>query len=367
MRIIFFIDNLGAGGTQRRFVEHIKGIKSQKNIEFEIVVMSTLCDYQEILNLDIKIHYLIRSTTKDLLIFRRFYKICKNYKPDIVHSWESMTSVIAVPTCKLLKIFFVNGMVVDTPVQQNILNKYWLRAKLSFPFSDVIIGNSNAGLAAYGAPSKKSVCVYNGMALARFQNLKDPSLFREEIFGQGNGNLLVVGMVAAFHERKDYETLINVAIPLVNNHPYLRFVLVGNGENLEIIKKLVPPSLNDKLIFMGKRSDVEAIVNVFDIAILLTNTKVHGEGISNSIIEYMALGKPVIATRGGGTNEVVINNHNGFLIDLKNEKQLTEKIKILMRDENLRIGLGKKGKEMVDEKFDLKVMTKNYISIYEKY
>ena len=366
MRIIFFIDNLGAGGTQRRFVEHVKGIKASTDIKFEAVVMSTLCDYQDILNLNIKIHYLVRNTKKDFSVFKKFYLICKNYDPDIVHCWESMTSVIAVPTCKLLNIILVNGMVVDAPIKQNLFNKYWFRGKLSFPFSDVIVGNSNAGLKAYGAPSHKSVCIYNGMALDRFTNLKNPSLIREEILEHETDDVFIAGMVAAFHERKDYETLIRAAIPLVIKHQELRFVLVGNGEMLEVIKMLVPTFLLNKIIFLGKRSDVESIVNVFDIAILLTNTKVHGEGISNSIIEYMALGKPVIATRGGGTNEVVFENQNGFLIDAGKENQLMEKIEMLMKDRNLAIGMGNKGKEMVDKKFDLKIMTKNYISLYEK-
>jgi glycosyltransferase involved in cell wall biosynthesis len=366
MKIIFFIDNLGAGGTQRRFVEHIKGVKSDSNIEFEVVLMSSLCDYREILGLGIKIHYLIRKTKKDLSVFNKFYKICKEFKPDIVHTWESMTSLIAVPACKLLGIKLVNGMVVDTPVIQNISNKYWLRAKLSFPFSTVIIGNSHAGLKAYGASEKKSQCVYNGMALSRFDNLKDPKVVRKEIFGNDIDDIFVVGMVAAFHPRKDYKTLVRVAVKLASLHDNIRFVLVGNGEDLDGIKSGVPDSMLNKIIFLGKRSDVESIVNIFDIGVLLTNTKVHGEGIANSIIEYMALSKPVIATRGGGTNEAVIDNQNGYLVDVGDDAQVVEKIEFLMNNRSEISTLGLIGNKMVHEKFDLKIMTRNYINVYRK-
>ena len=108
------------------------------------------------------------------------------------------------------------------------------------------------------------------------------------------------------------------------------------------------------------------IINIFDVGILLTNTKVHGEGISNSIIEYMASGKPVIATRGGGTNEVVIDNQNGYLIDADDKDQLIEKIETLMKDKNLLEDFGKKSNQMAHEKFDLKIMTNHYITLYQK-
>ena len=174
-------------------------------------------------------------------------------------------------------------------------------------------------------------------------------------------------MVAAFESRKDYKALINAAVSFISHNDNIRFVLIGDGADFNEIKSSVPVSLLNKIIFLGKRSDVESIVNIFDVGILLTNTKVHGEGISNSIIEYMALGKPVIATRGGGTNEVVIDNQNGFLLDADNNKdQLIEKIETLMKDKNLMMDLGKNGNQMAHEKFDLKIMTSHYKTIYQK-
>jgi glycosyltransferase involved in cell wall biosynthesis len=367
MRILYFMDSLTLGGKERRLIELMKGIKLNPDIEFELVLMSNEIHYQEVFDLDINIHYLIRTTKKGLSVFHRFYKICKNYKPDIVHCWDSMTAVIAVPACKLLRIKLVNGMVANTPVHRTIFNKYWLRAKLTFSFSSLIIGNSNAGLAAYKAPGSKSTCIYNGMDLTRFENLKEPSNIRKEIFGDESNGIFIAGMVAAFESRKDYKALIKAAVTFIAYNDNIRFVLIGDGADFNEIKSSVPVSLLRKIIFLGKRSDIESIVNIFDVGILLTNSKVHGEGISNSIIEYMALGKPVIATRGGGTNEVVIDNQNGFLLDEdNNEDQLIEKIEVLMKHKNLVIDLGKKGSQMAHEKFDLKIMTNHYITIYQK-
>jgi glycosyltransferase involved in cell wall biosynthesis len=80
----------------------------------------------------------------------------------------------------------------------------------------------------------------------------------------------------------------------------------------------------------------------------------------------MALGKPVIATRGGGTDEVVFDNKNGFLVDSGNTEQVRGKIELLIGDRSLINRLGKEGRKMVEERFDLEIMTKKYVEVYKK-
>lgn len=365
MKILFFIDSLDRGGKERRLAGLMKSLLSSPEIEFEVVVMNKEIHYKEVLNFGIKIHFLIRNQKKDISVFSKFYKICKNYRPDIIHCWDSMTAMISVPACTALNIKLVNGMVVDTPIKRNIFNKDWFRARLTFPFSSVVTGNSNAGLAAYNAPKKKSVCIYNGIDFSRFKNLKEPAIVRKEIFGDECTNTFIAGMVAAFEKRKDYKTLIKAAMTLISRHNDIRFILVGHGSEFSEIKNQVPSTLLNKILFLGMQYDVESIINIFDVGILLTNSKVHGEGISNSVIEYMALSKPVIATRGGGTNEIVIDNQNGFLIDACNEEQLVEKIDALKINKDLMIEMGRKGNQLIHEKFDHERMKNHYIKIYE--
>lgn len=366
MKVLFLLDGLKSGGKERRALELMKGIKQHGEIEFKLVLMNKEIHYKQVFDLNLDIEYLIRGPKKDISVFYKFYKICKKFKPDIVHCWDSMTAVYAMPVCKLLHIQLINGMVIDAPVIRNFSNKEWARAKLTFPFSSKIIGNSNAGLAAYNAPKKKSLCVYNGLDLTRFKNLRDPDAVRKEIFGDDSNNLYVLGMVANFEKRKDYKTVVTAAIKIVSEYPEVRFVLVGDGLDLKSIKSMVPESLLTKIIFLGKKSNVESIINIFNVGILLTNNKVHGEGVSNSIIEYMALAKPVIASSGGGTNEVVFDKENGYLIEPENETQLIEKIEMLKNDHALSIEMGKKGLQMIHEKFDLSIMTNNYLNIYQQ-
>lgn len=366
MKILFCIDSLKSGGKERRLSQLVRGIKQTTDIDFEIALMCDIVQYKYVFDLNINIHYLLRKSKKDPALFLKFYSLCREYKPDIVHCWDSMTAVYLVPACKLLKIRLVNGMVIDSPVRQNILNKYWFRAKVTFPFSDIIVGNSNAGIKAYHAPAYKSVCIYNGIDLTRFDNLKDPGRMKNEISAKLSDDSFIVGMVAIFAERKDYTTLIKTAIKCIAINSKIRFILVGDGPDFEKIKNMVPSSMSDEIIFLGRRFDVESIENIFDAGVLLTNARVHGEGISNSILEYMALGKPVIATRGGGTDEVLIDKHNGFLIEPGDKVQLTEIINRLANDKILCEELGRNGKQMIKEKFDNQIMTGEYIKLYNE-
>ena len=356
-----------SGGKERRLTELMKRLSDNPDIKFDLAVMSMEIHYKEVFDLNIPIHFILRNRKKDLSVFRKFYKLCKETKPDIVHCWDGMTAIYISPICKILKIKLVNGMIVDTPTHFNFLNKSWLRSRLTFPFADIIIGNSKAGLKAYKAPEKKAVCIYNGIDNSRFENLKDPKIMLKEIFGDESGDNLIIGMVAAFEDRKDYETLVKAALVLITTpEEKIKFVLVGTGKNFDEIKNRIPLSHRSKILLLGERSDVESIVNIFDIGVLLTNSSVHGEGISNSILEYMALGKPLIATRGGGTNELVLDQFNGYLIDPESIEQLVEKITLLKGSPQLRNEIGLNGKNTIVENYNANLMTQNYITQYKK-
>ncbi len=139
--------------------------------------------------------------------------------------------------------------------------------------------------------------------------------------------------------------------------------MLGNGPLLEALKASVPPDLiNKQIIFTGKRNDIESIIQLMDIGMLIT----FYEGISNAIIEYMAMGKPVIATRGGGTEELVIDGVNGYLVEQKNQEQIIEKLELLLNDVNLRIIMGMRAHRWVRDQFNLNEKTNQYIEVYHK-
>lgn len=115
MRIVQFTDTLGSGGMERQLVELLKGLAKEPGVECELITMSENIHYDYVKDLGIKIHYLVRSSPRDLMVFTRLYRLLKEIRPDILHSWNSMCSIYALPAVKLLNIKFVNGFLRDAP------------------------------------------------------------------------------------------------------------------------------------------------------------------------------------------------------------------------------------------------------------
>ena len=130
------------------------------------------------------------------------------------------------------------------------------------------------------------------------------------------------------------------------------------------MEKFLQIKLEDQIVFTGRQSDVESIINIFTVGVLSTNLDVHGEGISNSIMEYMVLKKPVVATEGGGTAEIVFDGENGFLLPEKSPQIMAEKINYLLDHPEEARRMGESGRQLVYDSFNLRDMTKNYISLY---
>jgi len=110
----------------------------------------------------VRIIPVVRKSRRDWRPFKSLYDLISTLKIDIVHSWDSMCSVYAAPVAKLCGAAFVNGLVRDAPPHMTLRNKHYRRGKLTLPFSDIVVANSRAGLAAYHIPERKRVCIYNG-------------------------------------------------------------------------------------------------------------------------------------------------------------------------------------------------------------
>jgi glycosyltransferase involved in cell wall biosynthesis len=372
MKILFIIDSLAPYGKERQLVELLKGLDKRSNIKKKVVLFTNLIHYKEVFDLNCELFIVERKRKKDLSIYKKLYKIFKDFRPDLIHSWERMCTFYALPVAKLVKAQFTDGSIQNATPNPKKYGKRWLQEKITFPFSDVIVSNTNAGLKAYKIPSKKGYYVHNGYDLSRLKNLESEEDTRKKF---KINTPFVVGMVGRFHHSKDYESFIKCALQILRCREDVTFVAVGDGSKaggdtskstFELCKNMVPHEFKESIIFTGLQANVESIINVFSIGMLLTNLKVHGEGVSNSIIEYSALGKPVIATLGGGTPEIIQDEINGFLISDNNIEQLKEKIDILLNDKELGISMGKKGKEIVQKDFNLELMTQNFVNLYER-
>lgn len=362
MKILTITDSFHTGGKERRLIELLKGL-NKRGVSCELIVLSDVVQYEELYELDIPIHFLKRTYKKDMSILKKVYRLIRESNPDIVQSWSTMTSVYVTPIVKLLRLKFINATIADAPSYKSFFDQTMIRKKITFPFSDAIVGNSYAGLRAYGAPASKSYAIHNGFDLKRIGKLMPESEIRERFNIRTS---YVVGMVGKFEDRKDYTTYIKAALKVVQKRKDVSFLAIGDGKNLESTQAMVPNTYADQIIFTGRQSKVESIINLFDVGVLTTNHLLHGEGISNAILEYMVLGKPVVATEGGGTAEIVDDQKTGFIIKPFDDQALANKLIQLLDDESLRVKMGKAGEQRIHDHFSLDKMTDAYIDLYEK-
>ncbi len=360
MRILFVIESLTSGGKERRLISLIKGLSYKEDIEMEIIVLSKTVHYEEIYELGIKIHFFKRNIKKDLGIFSKFNKRLKTFKPDIVHCWDTIAAFHFAPICKFKGIPFINSMISTAPPLVPIFTKIFFYNVISYPFSDIILTNSKAGLYSYRVPKRKGRCIYNGFDFSRKKIKLSPDTIRTN-FDITTEH--IVGMTGQFYDRKDYKTFVEAAQHVLKDRKDVTFVAIGGGPNLERIKNSVSDESIKYFKFVGKQDDVESIVNTFTIGVLATYT----EGISNAIMEYMIFGKPVIATDGGGTKELVIHDENGFLVEQQNAEQLAEKIIYLLDNPIIAAEMGKKGKQRIEKDFTIDKMITTFLELYKEF
>ncbi len=359
MKILLLIDSLLGGGKERRLLELIKGLRGYENVEVHLIIFSDRIHYKEVFEFGIPVTILKRVPKKNPMVFWRLLKLCRQFKPDIIHSWGTMSTILAIPSSLILNIKLINGNIANAPDNMSFFDKRKIRAKFTFLFSDCIVANSQAGLSVYNAPANKSKCIYNGFDTKRILKLKSKDVIRKNF---SITTEKVVGMVGGFYGKKDYRTYIESALSLLKSREDITFVAVGGGIELPKYQKMIPSEYKDRFIFTDVQKDVESIINIFDIGVLSTYT----EGISNAILEYMALEKPVIASIGGGTIEIVVDEKTGYLIPQSSPQELVKRINILYDNPELIKKMGRIGKKRIEDVFSLKKMTSSFYNLYEQ-
>jgi glycosyltransferase involved in cell wall biosynthesis len=363
MKILFYVDGIAPGGKERRLIELMRQLRHVPGLEVELAVMSREFKYPQVLDLGIPIHYIPRRTKKDPLVFWNLYKVCQQVRPTIIHAWDSMTAVYAAPVAKALGITFVNGMITNASFKLATHGNLRWRSWFSFLFADAIVSNSLAGLEAYHPPPAKSICIHNGFDMRRVASLTEPGLVRSALAIHSRH---VVGMIGEFADRKDYWTFLRAAEQILHERDDVTFLAIGDGANLEKCKQSVSVEAEDHIKFPGWQDDVESIISIMDVGVLASNNDVHGEGISNAILEYMALGKPVVATECSGTREIVVDEVTGFLVPSKDRDSLAKRVMFLLDNEECAHGMGEKGRARVAESFSMEAMLSCYVELYAK-
>lgn len=367
MKILFFIGSLGSGGKERRLVELLTYLKEKKDYEVVLLLAFNQIAYPQFFDLNIDYIDLQKKTnSKDIRLFFKIHRIIKQFNPDIIHTWGTMQTFYMIPSSIIQNIPLINSQITDAPpkLRFNLFTRFVNAC--NFKFASVILANSKAGLRAYGMhTSPKSKVIYNGLNLNRFTNLPNKNIIKQKYKIQTE---FAVIMSASFSPNKDYQRFYKVASYVTNKNKDITFIGVGavvyNNPDYDRLVKLAKG--NNQILFPGRISEVEGLVNVCDIGVLFSNISIHGEGISNSIIEYMALGKPVIVDNCGGTSEFVKEGENGFLTTNRTIEDVGNLIIDLFRNPQKRKEIGNKAKDTVMSMFTLEKMGIEFEKLYKE-
>lgn len=359
MKVLHVIDCMKIGGAQRRLFQLLKGLQSSKGIRNYLVFFSEQVDFAGLEKLDAEIIIIRSEKLISYKTFREFRKVVARVAPDIIHSWQLILSFYTTLLSVAFKFKHVNAMINDSS-HRNFFDKERLLARTIIPFANVLVSNSKAGLAAYRVRPKRNVfVVYNGFDFERVLK-QEQSVALESVLTGFKENTTIIGMVARFDHAKDYPTVIEAVCSLLDKGKEIIFVAVGDGKTLEECNELVPLKYRDFFFFTGKRSDIDGIIPLFDIGVLSTFT----EGISNSIMEYMAFKKPVVATDCPGNREIVVNGQTGLLAKSRDKNDWSSKLLMLIENKEIRSQFGTNGFCHLQEHFHLNKMIIQYTDIY---
>lgn len=359
---VLFIGNLNGGGRERRMAQLINGLNVYHEYEVKVVVSNKTIDYINIQNNQSEIIFIEDGSRKK--IYEGLKSVMDSFRPDIVHMWaEKPRWLLSVSLLKIIYRFKYIAGFVASGSKLPILSKTNISYQIAYMTADRVVSNSKCGLSARNVPSKKSVVIRNGFDFHRLDNIENREDVRK---GLSIGNNIVVSMVGRFEPLKDWGTFLNIARYAQKESLSLIFLSIGAGTLQEFYKQKCNEYNLQNVLFLGRRDDIEQLLNASDIFVLFNPIGTRAEGISNAIMEAMAVGLPVVATKAGGTPELVEDGETGFLVKAGDYITAYNLVKELSIKSELRSRLGQNAEKRIREEFSLDKMTTEYIKLYKE-
>ncbi|MGE5576559.1 MAG: glycosyltransferase family 4 protein [Syntrophothermus sp.] len=233
------------------------------------------------------------------------------------------------------------------------------------PRTDKIITVSRAleeDLSRLGVPSNKIVAIYNGIDTSRFSRARNPEVRTRKRSEMGlTSDHFVVGTIARLISSKGVGCLLEAASVVLDRIPGAVFVIVGDGpQRQELQNKAAGLGIGGAVRFLGFREDVPELLGAFDLFVLPSLS----EGMAITLVEAMAAGRPVVASRTGGIVEVVEDGKTGLLAPPGESGALAGAILRLHDDPGKAAEFVAAGQRRVEEKFTLEAMLRQTQEVY---
>jgi len=367
MKILHLIDTFGVGGMENVLTNLINKMNMSNYHHFICCYNADDNLIQRLSRTDTDITILNKRKGNDLTIPFKIAKICNRKQIDIIHArgWtmyaEGLLASKISPSVKKF-IYGFHGKTFEDVLKKKRRRIFmqWLLAK----FTDQIVTLTEEMRDDYASSfhinKKKITIINNGIDIQKFSKKIDKSKIRNK-FGISPEEI-VLGCVARLDPVKDLISLLKGYKIAQKCKPNISLIIVGNGPCMEQIKKYANKfKFKNKIVFTGMRNDIPKLLKLMDIYV---QTSLY-EGMSNTILEAMAAGLPVIATSVGGNNEIVINKKTGILIPPKNLEALSKAIICLYVDPEKRKEYGKHGHLRVKHSFSMEKMVTSYQDLYD--
>ena len=241
--------------------------------------------------------------------------------------------------------------------------------RIAYALAHQIIANSEAvrsKLVSEGVNQKRITVVHNGIDMRRLGSSVVTSR-EESLRALGLSAIpqrVFVSIVANMrHEVKNYPMFLRSAQLVKKQVPTVGFLVAGEGELRSSIERLgTELGLGENLFFLGRCQRISDLLNASDVCVLSSKA----EGFSNSILEYMAAGRPVVATNVGGASEAIVEGETGYLVESEDHSKMAHRIlSLLLAPEQART-MGDRGKQRVEQNFSSRSLLKNIEALYTR-
>ncbi len=311
--------------------------------------------YQRASELGLSVHGLRVRNDVDVVAVWKLARYLRREQVDILHIHESRGHMIGLLASglnpQMRKV--VSRRVVHPPIRNWFSRwKYQLPRVQYLTVSDAV----RQVLLDHGIPGARVRTIHSGIDLKRFDHVPKT----ESLFGSG---ARVVGSVGHLANSKGHQYLLEAAQDLVRDEPKLEVAIVGAGElrqRLEV--QAVELGIAEHVRFTGFRRDVLSLMQGFEIFVLPSFL----EGLGTSILDAMALGKPVVASRAGGIPETVQEGVTGFLVPPCDSAALARAIRHLLKHPELQVQFGKAGRRRVEQAFTAERMAQQTMQVYHQ-
>ena len=243
--------------------------------------------------------------------------------------------------------------------------------KVAYSLAHQIVANSESvrsTLVEEGIDAERIKVVYNGLDLNRVNARANTSREKTlKALGIQNGDEAprrFVTIVANMrHEVKDYPMFLRMAQRVTRMVPDVGFLLAGEGELRSSLEQMAAEfGIARNTFFLGRSESIGQLLGVSNVCVLTSKA----EGFSNSILEYMAAGLPVVATDVGGAKEAILEDETGFIVPSGNDRLMAGHVVSLLRDSEKAKRMGERGRRVVEAKFSNQSLLQNTEALYER-